>query len=251
MDFIRPTKLLWVFPKPENQANWIQNIPSKSVRHLYAQLDTILHDSNLKIAVSSLTEEAYRDWHVYYEKAMVEQKHDVIAKPEWYRDKKHALSKIWILTVLDQDGKRVGASIFSVDDLGVFTHHFKASDRVELRGPDNTSLGILLELLYLRFAFEHNPSTVTSGLSRNGFGYFNSVGYLASKLRIGYIPTAASNRPWDREFLYHDSQSLTIWFAQRDKDLVALVFPSKQKLPGEIQTYFQRQSIPCIDYPLL
>jgi hypothetical protein len=244
-DFIHPTKILWVFPAPEPESPWETNIPSKTVRNVYKNLDTILADSRIQIDIQELTTERYIAWHTYYARIMKSQDHEVLAGIDWFERRTLELDKIWIIEATGTNNDILGGSIISVDTNGVFTHHFKATERISIAGPANTSLGILLEFLYLRFAFQNDPQKVTSGLSRNGFGFFNTLGYLASKLRMGYVPHEANDRPWDNEFLVKESAEPTIWFIKRDTHpLVAWVHPNADKLPSEIKTYFERLHIP-------
>lgn len=243
---IRPSKILWVFPPTTQSDRWADIIPSKSVRQLARQVNQLLDQANIVSSAVKLTEEEYLAWHKYYAETMLSQDHEVLASEAWFKKNAGLLADIWLLD-FRRDGVRVGASIISRSHEGVFTHHFKASDRLKIDGPDNVSLGLLIELWYAEFCFGQNPSKVTSGLSRNAFGYYNTLGYLAAKLRMGYIPEGAMNRPWDNEFMRKGDQEPTAWFVQRHGEPLTLaMFPSLDQLPGEIATYLNRQNIPAM-----
>lgn len=247
----RPTKLLWLLPTPTPGQHWSQVIPSKSVRHLAKQKEQLLESSGITYEIVPLTEPFYLEWHEFYARTMREQNHDVIAAPDWFSQKKDQVSALYLLDFRLQDtGERVGASVVSQNFEGVFTHSFKASKRVDIQGPSNASLGLLIELVFVEFALDQQATRISSGVSRNAFGYFNTIGYLASKLRMGYLPQAAPNRPWDSELPKLNESSPTLWFIPKnDQSALTLVaFPTIQILTPEILTYLNRLQIPFKDY---
>ena len=240
---IRPSKILWVFPKPEADADWTNKIPSKSVQRLARKTKSLLQQAGISIDVVPLTESLYQEWHAYYAKTMLSQDHEVLAAPEWFIERRMELPPIWLMD-FRKNGERVGASIISGRSNGVFSHHYKASDRLLIPGPDNTSLGGLMELYFLDYAFSQSPRQVNSGRSRNAFGFYNTLGYLAAKLRMGYIPELDRSHPWDDEFLRKSEQTPTIWFVERENKIpIAWIFPTIGVLSGELKTYFDRQRI--------
>jgi hypothetical protein len=213
----RPIKLLWNFPTVTAGTTWIDCLQSKSVRKQARQIPALLDRCGITTTFSPLTDSLYTQWHEFYTKTMQSLGHDNIATPEWFALKKDAYELFWVCTFYKND-EVVGNSLITQNSAGVITHQFKATSRLELISEQNFSLGTLMELVFLEFAFSHSPTAVTSGSSRNGFGYFNSLGYLTSKLRVGYTPTAIEQQGSDHTLPQRTPTTPTIWFIQQDAD---------------------------------
>ena len=243
--YLRPTKILWVFPKPNEGQSWTEKIPSKSLKKQAQRVDALFEQNNIVFTQKLLSLEEYVDWLRYYEHIMKSQDHDVIAKPDWFEKKHDVLKTIWLLDFCEKEsGRRLGGSIVSESFDGTFTHHFKASERIYVSGLSNASLGSLMELKYLQFAFSHDPNKVTSGLSRNAFGYYNTIGYLLSKLKIGYLPFPYQDYPYDSEFLRKDSSTNIAWIVIAEDVISLLLFPTIEKFEAVLFTYLDRLHIP-------
>lgn len=204
--FKRPVKLEWVLPKA---ADYRTVIPSKSSRKIAQNLTAILGDSQIEFAIIQVTAESYAEWLSYYQRIMTSQGHDLFATPGWLEEKTAAGFSVWMIDTVQQ-GNRVGAAIFSVKD-GTYTCHFKASEHLEIHNWPNVSLGILIEFLFIEHAVAAQANKISSGISRNGFGFYNTLGYLNFKLRLGYQPQAVPDRGFESTFPAHTGKP-TIWF---------------------------------------
>ncbi len=214
--YIRPERIRWSFPLPEDKQDpdaWIANIASKSTRGLARRLDELLEIGNLQFEIRPLTAALYADWHTFYVPTMIAQHHDVLAKPEWFELRKAAYENIYLLEVrTNSDQKRIGASIVTLKSGNCWGKPYRASERIDVPGVKNFSLGALLDLLAMRFIFSHQPVEVNSGSSRNAFGHFNTLGYLAYKLKIGYKPWYFPEYPASDVFPQTTPQTPTAWF---------------------------------------
>lgn len=214
--YIRPERILWKFPLPADTQDpdaWIAHIASKSTRAWARKLDEMLQLGGLEYEITPLTAEKYADWYTFYVPTMIAQKHDVLAKPEWFELRRPVYQEIYILEVRRvADQVRVGASILTEKVGRKWGKPYRASERVDVPGVKNFSLGALLDLLAMRFMFSHHPAEVNSGTSRNAFGHFNNLGYLAYKLKIGYKPWFNPELPASDTWPQTTTETLTAWF---------------------------------------
>lgn len=227
----RPTKITWNFPEIHEGEDWKMRMPSKSVRQLVSQMDHILEKAGIICRVELANSDIYDDWLAYYSKTMLSQNHDVIADRAWF-DKKMELGETVIMIEFRKKDidQRVGASmILRRNDIS-FVHVFRASDRLHIAGDPNTSLGILLDIEYIRYAVSQGATKIGAGTSRNAFGKFNTVGYIGSKLKMGYLPSPSPLWPYDQELPRKDETSLHAWFVQKSENaqLELILFPNQE-----------------------
>lgn len=244
-NLVRSKKLLWVFPKSETQ-DWQSSIPSSSSRKIARNLDDIVEKSQLKFVWEELTEQKFTTWRAYYEKIMREQQHDVLAPEDWYS--KYAVDerKLFLLSCYkSEQNELVGGAIVSETNEKMWTLHYKASERLETLGRGNSSLGLLFELEYMRKAMESNPELVTSGHSRNAFGYYNTIGYLLFKLRMGYRPTIPADAILEEDFPFREGEP-TVWYAldQGSKQEYFLTTDPLNSYPDELAHFCNVLEIP-------
>lgn len=160
------------------------------MRKLIRRLPEILKQNNLEFVWKIATEEIYADWLEFYQKKMQEQDHEVLAQPEWFSQKMQEKKQVYYLECRDQNThERKGGSIIVQTDTGKWTSAYKATERLKLGNEHNVSLGILFDIEYMTYAQSQHPTEVTAGSSRNAFGHTNTIGYLLSKLRKGFLPT--------------------------------------------------------------
>lgn len=237
---VRPTKIEWVLPNPKLYwaDNWTGGIVSKSVKKIAKNLDTILDANKLTPELSQLDEAKYRDWHDFYQARMVEQRHRVIATPDWFADisQQKKYSQLMLVNYKVQQSSIAG-SIWGVQNSKI-VHIFKASHRLATGNQQNSSLGTVMELFFLRYALQHSFDQVSAGTSQNAFGYLNTLGYLASKLKLGYFPRASALAEQSAIFpALADTPML--WFLNQDP-IGAAVYPSKESLNSELLIYLDR-----------
>lgn len=185
---LRPEKILWVFPTISD--NWIEAVPSKSARKLIRKYPDVLKQNNLEFVWKRATEADYLDWLEFYRQKMLEQDHEVLAQPGWYKQKLQENKEVYYLECRDLNTlERKGGSIIVKTEEGKWTSAYKATERLDLGSEHNVSLGLLFDIEYMTYAQSQHPAEVTAGSSRNAFGYTNTIGYLLSKLRKGFLPT--------------------------------------------------------------
>lgn len=242
-NFERPSKILWVFPTLPTGQDWTSCILSKSLAKIARNSRNLLKEADVEFNAIPLTEEVYQNWLKFYTNTLTELGHDILAKPDWLKNKLPDLKRAWLLSYT-KGAKILGGSIVSENIDGVFTHHYKASLRLDVVNQENASLGSLMEMMYLDFCFTFSPIKVTSGLSRNGFGYFNTVGYLISKLRMGYVPEPSLAHTFEQQFPYKSNQTPTIWLAiNKELQKKLILYPATDSFTSELLTYIERAKI--------
>lgn len=223
-------------------------ILSKSLRKQAGQLGELLEATAITWQALPLTQERFLEWQQFYEQRMLAQDHRVIAQPEWFSTVGTKKQQLWLLE-FKQGADAVGGAVVSRDDVDTITQHFKASDRIDISNHSNTSLGSLMELCFLQFAHDQQPRLVSSGRSRNAFGFHNTLGYLTSKLRMGYRPEPAPGFEHDHTFERHSDTTPTAWLVLNEqKTIVLLLSPSPDYFDGELLTYAQRAEIPVLSW---
>lgn len=184
---LRPQKIQWIFPVIGE--NWIEAIPSKSTRKLVRDLPKILEENALEMSWLQPSESEYLQWLNFYVRLSTEQNHDILAYPEWYEQKRREEKEVWYLACRRQDNEQLVGGCMVVKTLdNTWTSAYKVSERIDVGSEHNASLGILLDIEYMRFVQAQRPQKITAGASRNAFGYINTIGYLLAKLRKGYLP---------------------------------------------------------------
>jgi len=208
---LRPEKILWVFPTISD--TWIEAVPSKSTRKLIRKFPEILQENNLEFIWKEATEDDYLDWLEFYREKMTEQSHEVLAPAEWYQQKMGEKKKVFLLDCRDvRTHERQGGSMIVQTPENKWTSAYKATERLELGSEHNASLGILFDIEYMKHAQSQHPSAITAGSSRNAFGYTNTIGYLLSKMRKGFLPTIHKDN-FVTTFPQHEGKP-AIWYVR-------------------------------------
>ncbi len=243
----RPEKIVWEFPHVSFGESWEEQIPSDSTRKLIEKIDFFLRKAQITYEWRDLTDELFQSWFLYYKQNMRTLSHDIIATPDWYHVRAKKLEGAYILTCKDLHGIVVGSCIV-IKRNGQWTECFKANDRIDLGGTGNLALGTLIDLMYLKYAFDHNAQKVTSGRSRNAFGFYNTLGYLTFKLKLGYVPVLPYDTKWLMDFPKKNTET-TAWFAcdacesHQEKQFFLLVYPNEFALENEARIYLSRLGI--------
>jgi len=238
----RPTKLEWIYPSVAVDQSWDSRIISKSSRKIATRLDEILAENKLVVTLKLLDATSFQEWLPYYSQKMTEQNHSVIATPAWIEQKLSDAVAVYLIDFA-QNGVRIGTSVFSVTAQDKYIEHFKASDRLHISNLKNASLGTVIDLYYLRHAMTSHASVVSSGSSRNGFGFYNNLGYLAFKIKLGYRPVIAEVAEFDENFEY-DSEQACIWFATQDQQQLEVMMRKKELINQEMSSLIDLLNLP-------
>jgi len=180
---IRPSRLEWILNYTPHQV--LDSIKSKSTKKALRKIDEIITENKLSITIEPLTQDTYTDWLTYYSKKMVERGYSILAQPVWFEEAKGRYLSLYIIDLVKNE-QRIGAGIFAQDESGKWTLCFKASDIAHLIGGRNVSTGMLIEYLFMDYADKQGAQIISSGRSRNAFGFYNSFGYFNFKTRMGY-----------------------------------------------------------------
>ncbi len=181
----RSEKVQWRFPYQGGDP--LEHIKSKGLQSFLRNLDPILNDHHITWEYKPVTLAEFETWLDYYHSKMEELAYDHLASTEWYQDRAAKGKAIEGLFAY-RNGELVGSAIFTREGTEKATFAFKASDRIDLTGKSNSSLGAALDYLFLREMISQQVKIISAGQSRNAFGVINSLGYLDYKLRFGYRP---------------------------------------------------------------
>lgn len=187
----RPEKLIYEFPLPSNSHDLINQIKSKGLRSFLANIDEVLEKNNIIWTYKDLTEQEFNEWLPYYTKKMKEHDYDIRAEKNWHEEQTKKGIKIKAI-FLYQNKKLVGSGIFTFHNK-IANFAYKASDRIAVSSQASSSIGSIIEFLFLKKISESGVYKTVSNRSRNGFGFFNTLGYLELKLRFGYKIRPAPN----------------------------------------------------------
>lgn len=185
----RPEKIRWMF-SPESEKSILEAIPSKSLRKFLAHSPEILVEKGIESETVLVDETTYREWHTFYTKVMSAQNHEVLAPDDYLHQKKLAGEKVWGIFYRKNSKLLAGEIITEKKDFTSLA--FKASERIDISNESGSNLGSMLEYASLCLA-ESFGKPVSSGVSRNAFGFYNTMGYLEFKLRFGYQATLESD----------------------------------------------------------
>lgn len=187
----RPLKVRWRVDLT-NASSISDVLRSKSLRKMYRKLPDILKENNFSFQRTVLNREKFIDWLSFYEKKVEEHSYRKIASLEWFDERiRDSSIKLEIIEIF-REKKRVSAGIVMTrlepNEFPVLA--FSASERFHFSSISNASLGAVLNLIFFDEMSKQGYKTISGGRSRNAFGFFNTLGYLEYKLRLGYTPFA-------------------------------------------------------------
>jgi hypothetical protein len=234
----RPEKVEWWWA---GQHDISSGLRSKSLTQFLPKIDQILQEKNITWQFHELSEKEYIEWLPYYTQKMSELHYDIFATPEWYQRKKsdgYAVEGI----MMYKDGVLIGSGIVTKKNNETAILNFKASDRIDLSSNSNSSLGAVIDLLFIREVVNQGITDISSGTSRNAFGVINSVGYLDYKLRFGFNPRPSSHAPIQTTVPLNESGEVIFYGIQDNKESF-FGFRSKNS-EKPLQNRFQEFGLP-------
>ncbi len=236
----RPEKVTYEFPL-SNSVDLINRIKSKGLKSFLATTDEVLVKNSIELKYEDLTEQKFADWLPYYKEKMEENHHDVLAKLEWYEDKKDFRLKGIFLY---QNKKLVGSGIVRLaKDIADF--EFKASDKINVSSKPSSSIGSIIEFLFLRLATKEGYK-IASSRSRNAFGFFNTLEYLDYKLRFGYKPIPSPGVPVVDDVPVNETGRVLFYGLQDGKFCLFSLQPESEK--GK--DWFDKSRFTSLETPL-
>lgn len=185
LQLARTEKIIWRFPA---QSDVLAQIKSKSLRSFLSHTDEILEQNHITTETKELDEVAYLEWLPYYREKMTENEYDVLANEEWFSQRQSENKNVEGIFFY-QNGKVIGSGIMTLEGTHKAALSFKATDRIELSGKSNASLGAVVDFMFLKTATNRGFEIISGGRSRNAFGVINTLGYLDYKLKLGYRPS--------------------------------------------------------------
>ncbi len=219
----RSEKVVWRFP--EQAKDVLENIKSKSLRKFLRNAKEALATKSIRYEYKVLSDQDFIDWLPYYTEKMTENGYQIIASTEWLQKKRDAGLTVEGMFFY-KDDKLVGTGIFTKDQSEKATFAFKASDRIDLSNEANSSLGAVIDYLFLDEMVQKQVKIISAGRSKNAFGVLNSFGYLDYKLRFGYQPSVDPLSPL-LETVPVNEQGVILFYGLKDNKLALYEFKPK------------------------
>ncbi|HCC84919.1 MAG TPA: hypothetical protein DEP87_04530 [Candidatus Pacebacteria bacterium] len=182
----RPERLSWIYPTSAKDP--LTQLRSQSLRKFLARAETYLTANQITWAIEPLELTQFEAWLPYYRAKMAEKGFDCLANTSWFLKRQSQGDQLLGLWFRRQQ-QLVASGIIRVKADKIVLA-FKASDRLDLAGRSNSSIGAVVDHFFQKYALEHQFASISSGRSRNAFGVLNSLGYLDFKLKLGYVPQA-------------------------------------------------------------
>jgi len=178
----RPEKVQWIFP--QTNLTFADHIRSKSLRKFVLQSDELLTHEGINTVYTVVDNDFYQKWYEFYLQCMDAHDYNVIAPRELIAMKAAEGKTVEGVFLYKQNTLLGGGIIIRKDDWSSLA--YKASLRIAVGNKSNSSVGGIIDFLYLRNMTEKGIKTITGGRSRNAFGTYNSFGHLEYKLKFGY-----------------------------------------------------------------
>lgn len=182
---LRPEKVRWVFPS--GYGDPLEGIRSDSLRKFLSTYETVLSQEHIKVWYGPLRQEQWDIWYPFYQEHMREHSYDVLA-PKNLLEIKTSENKQTEALFFISDEKLLAGGIIIRQDTSWSSLAYKASIRIAVGNKQNSSLGAILDYVYLKTMHGQGVQLITGGRSRNSFGVVNTFGQAEYKLRLGYTP---------------------------------------------------------------
>jgi hypothetical protein len=181
-NIVRPEKVTWIFPPTHDV---LASIKSKSLRSFLKRGEALMQEQGIRWEYRPLSEQDFFDWLPYYEEKMKENGFDILANKNTYQEKIAAGSTVEGLFFY-RNQKMIGSIILTRKGNEYVALNFKASDKLDIFPGGRSSIGALIDYIFLKVMSEQEIKLITGGSSRNAFGVINKIGYLDSRLRTGF-----------------------------------------------------------------
>lgn len=188
----RPEKVRWIFPSTHSDV--LSGVQSSSLRKFLKTSLQQLVENSITYTHGVITQLEYAKWYAFYSQNMEEREYDVLASKEFIEEKT-AEGKTVEGIFLSKNGELIGGGIVVRKANEFASLAYKASLRISLGNQKNSSLGAVIDYLFLLQAKESGVKRISGGRSRNAFGVLNSLAHLEYKLRLGYIPEPDAESP--------------------------------------------------------
>lgn len=245
-----PDKIKWIFPhsKIKNKDSCSLPISSRSMRSIAKKSHSHLEKNNIIFEIKKLTQEDYSEWLSLYKKMTTELHYSLIADESWFEKQSSKNCKLWMIS-FRKDKKLIGGSII-VEITGVeISHTFKASKRLVLLGASNMSIGVLLEIEFLKFAYSSTAPLILSGKSVSVFGSDRNISYINFKLKMGYKPSTLYADNYLKKVIISNPEKPNLFFVKNKNDETFIVFyPDENAHDKELMTYVERISLKKLDF---
>jgi hypothetical protein len=218
----RPEKIRWVFPSGVDPATQLK---SESLRKFLNKAEVHLEANNITWSYQPIDQATFESWLPFYRTKMTESGFRVIADEAWYKTKVEAGVQIFGL-FFHQQGQLVASGVVTYEPQFNALHlNFKATDRLNLSGRSNSSIGALVDYFFLKQAHQQACTIITSGQSRNAFGVYNTLGYLDFKLRLGFQPEPVTE-VWESTVPLNELGQVLFYGQQRGETKLFAVTPA-------------------------
>ena len=220
----RPEEVRWVVDV--SQPDVFTLIKSKSLRKFLKKSEEILQAKEIEWELKVLTQQDFEEWLVFYREKMTELNFKLHADTTWYLDrtsKGKVIEAAFFYQEVEGKKKLVGSGIFLITPEKEAVFAFKSSDHISLSNEKNSSLGAVIDFLFLKEMFARNFPLISSGRSGNAYGVTSTFGYPIYKLRFGYEPTTPEDTPL-YDWVPINDEKTSMFYAQNAEHELGLYF---------------------------
>jgi hypothetical protein len=220
----RPEEVRWL--ADVTQPDVFTLIKSKSLRKFLKKSEEILQEHHIEWEFRVLTQQDFEEWLVFYRAKMSELNFKLHADTAWYLDrtaKGKAVEAAFFYQEIEGKKTLVGSGIFLINPEKEAVFAFKASEHISLSNEKNSSLGAVIDFLFLKEMFSRKFPIISSGRSGNAYGVTSTFGYPIYKLRLGYEPSTPEDTPFYNWAPVNDEQT-TMFYAENANYELGLYF---------------------------
>jgi|GEM_PF-875752 len=192
----RPEKVRWFINADQPDA--LTLIKSSSLRKFLNKADAVLATQQITWELHPLTEQEYLNWLPYYRQKMSELKFEPLARESWYAEKisqGKIVEGIFFHQLINGVKSMIGSGVFVIEPQKRASFAYKASEHLNLSNEAFSSLGVIIDYIFLKEMLGRRLPQISAGKSGNAFGVFETYGYPVYKLRLGYEPQVAEDSP--------------------------------------------------------
>mgnify|MGYP006266050495 CR=1 FL=1 len=247
LELIRRKRVQWIFDG--NRTDIISSLRSKSLRKFLTKAENLLAEQGITWDIKPISVQEYAEWLPFYEQHMKLLNHDLLAKPDWY-EKKIAEGKEVVGIFFRKDTKLVGSGIAVQTAKKFISFAYKASDFISLSSQSNSSLGSVIDYMYLKYACTNGFETISGGRSYNAFGVETTLGYLEFKTNF-YVPVLSETEEVTHSVpLPENPEKPVLFYGEKlDQPLIpALCILTKTPLTEE---QLKQYLVPTISYKVI
>jgi hypothetical protein len=251
----RPSKVQWLFPPieqlspnpslEESRELVLNHIVGKALRKALRRTDEHLQRENITWEIKPVSEQEFLDWLPSYRTEMVKLGYDILANPEWYPTQL-AEERVVKGIFFFQNGQPVASGMIQYQEDKEAALAFRINERIDFGANSHTSMGHILDYLYISEMVHRKIPIVSGGRSFNQYFLGKRIGYISYKTRF-YCPAIARKFTWEDTIELGPEGVVLGYCAPLDSEKLTLhIFHPAGKQPELPTAAFSRSEIETV-----